>query len=51
MHLDTSYCNVSSAATKQLGTTENMSFRPEKVDWACSLRQNKKQYRMHKHMH
>ena len=37
MHLDTGRCNVSSAATKWHGTTQNMSFRPEIVDWACLL--------------
>jgi hypothetical protein len=36
------FCNVSSVATKLHGTTQNMSFRPEIVDWACSLRQKKK---------
>ena len=38
MHLDTGFCNLSSAATEWHGTTQNMSFRPEIVDW---LRQNK----------
>ena len=37
MHLDTGCCNVSSAATKWHGTTQNMSFRPKIVDWACLL--------------
>ena len=31
------FCNVSSAATEWHGTTQNLSFRPEIVDWACSL--------------
>ena len=37
MCLDTGFCNVSSAATKWHGTTENMSFRLKVVDWACLL--------------
>ena len=51
MHLDTGYCNVSSAATEWHGTTQNLSFRPEIVDWACSLWQNKKWFQRHKLVH
>ena len=42
MHPDTSFRNGSGASTKWRETTQNMSFIPEIVDWACSLRQNKK---------
>ena len=38
MHLDTGFCNVSSAATKWIGTTQNMSLRHKIVDYAYSLR-------------
>ena len=48
MHLDTDFCNVSSAATEWHGTTQNMSFRLEIVGW---LRQNKKWFRRHKLVH
>ena len=51
MHLDTGFCNVSSAATEWHGTTQNMSFRPEIVDLACSLCQNKKWFQGHKLVH
>jgi len=51
MHLDTGFWNVSSAATEWHGTTQNMSFRPEIVDWACLLGKNKKWFRRHKLMH
>ena len=51
MFLDTGFCNVSSAATKWHGTTQNMSFRLKIVDWACSLRQNKKWFWRHKLVH
>jgi hypothetical protein len=48
MHLDTGFCNLSSTATEWHGTTLNMSFRPEIVDW---LWQNKKWFRRHKLVH
>ena len=51
MCLDTGFCNVSSAATKWQGTTQNMSFKTEIVDWACLLRQNKKWFWRHKLVH
>jgi len=51
MHLDTNFCNMSSAATEWHGTTQNMSFRPEIVDWACLLWQNKKWFQRHKLVH
>ena len=37
MCLDNVICNVSSAATKWHGTTQNMSFRLKVVEWACLL--------------
>ena len=51
MYLDTGFCNVSSAARKWHGTTQNMSFRLKIVDWACLLRQNKKWFQRHKLVH
>jgi len=50
MHPDTSFRNGSHAATKWRETTQNMSFGPKEVDWACSLRINKKWFRGHKLM-
>ena len=41
-HRDTYFRNGSRAATKWRETTPNMSFGPKVVDWACSLRKNKK---------
>ena len=51
MRLDTGFCNVSSAAMKWIGTTQNMSLRLKIVDWACSLRHNKKWFWRHKLVH
>ena len=48
MHPDTHFRNGSRAATKWRETTPNMSFGPKEVDWACSLRKNKKWFRGHK---
>ena len=48
MHADTSLRNGSSASTKWHETFENMTFGPKVVDWACSLRQNKKWFWRHK---
>ena len=44
MHLDTGFCNVSSAATKWRETIQNMSFRLKVVEWACLLQQKKKRF-------
>ena len=41
MHLDTGFCNVSSAATKWIGTTQNMSLRHKIVDCTCSLQKTR----------
>ena len=40
MCLNTSFCNVSSAATKWHETFKNMSFGPKVVDWACLLQKS-----------
>ena len=50
MHPDTSFRNGSRATRKWRETTPNMSFGPKLVDWACSLRKNKKCFRGHKLM-
>ena len=42
---DTRFRNGSRAATKSRENTSNMSFGPKQVDWACSLRKNKKWFR------
>ena len=41
MCLDTGFCNVSSAAMKWQGTTQNMSSGQKIVVWACSLRKTR----------
>jgi hypothetical protein len=51
MHADTSFRNRSGASMKWRETFENMSFGPKVVDWACSLLENKKQFRRHKLVH
>ena len=50
IHPDTRFRNGSRAATKSRETTPNLSFGPKEVDWACSLRKNKKWFRGHKLM-
>jgi hypothetical protein len=45
---DTRFRNERRAATKLRETTENMSFVPKVVDWACSLRKTKKWFRWQK---
>jgi hypothetical protein len=40
--------NGSRPATKCCETTQNMSFGPKLMYWACSLRKNKKLFRRHK---
>ena len=41
MHADTSYRNGSGASTKWRETTENMSFGPKVMDWACLLQKKR----------
>ena len=50
IHPDAGFPNGPRAATKWRETTPNMSFGPKVVDWACSLRKNKKWFRWHKLM-
>ena len=38
-------------ATESRETTQKLSFGPQEVDWACSLRKNKTQLRKHKVVH
>ena len=47
-HADCSFRNGLGAMTKWSETTENMSFGPKVVDWACSLLEKKKQFWRHK---
>jgi hypothetical protein len=47
---DSPFRNGWRAATKLRETTPNMSFGPEVVDWACSLRKTKKWFRWKKFM-
>src|SRR6185503_10334991 len=51
MHPDANFHNGSGAATKWRETNKNLSFRLKEVDWACSLRQNKKWFWRHKLVH
>ena len=51
MHADNSFRNRSGASTKWRKAFENMSFGPKVVDWACSLRQNKRWFQRLKLMH
>ena len=39
------------SATESRETTQELSFGPKEVDWACSLRKNKTQLRKHKVVH
>ena len=39
------------ATSESRATTQNMSIGPKGVDWACSLRQNKKHFQKHKVVH
>jgi len=50
IHPDTRFRNGSRGATKWCETTINLSFGHKEVDWACSLRKNKKWFRGHKLM-
>ena len=47
----THFHNGARAATESRETTPNVSFGPKVVDWACSLRKNKKWFRWHKLAH
>src|SRR6185312_13209528 len=38
-------------ATESRETTQELSFGPKEVDWACLLRKNKKQLRKHNVVH
>ena len=51
MHADTSSRNGSGASTKWRESTENMSFGPKVVDWACSVLENKKRFKRQKLVH
>ena len=51
MDPDTSFRNGSGASMKWSKTSQNMSFRPKVANWACSLLENKKQFRRHKLAH
>ena len=48
---NTSFHNGYLWATESRETIQNKSFRANEVDWACSLRKNKNQLRMHKVVH
>ena len=47
----TRFHNGAHVATESRETTTNMSFGPKVVDWACSLRKNKKWFRRLKLVH
>src|SRR6185312_4128094 len=51
MHPKTRSHNLYLTATESRETTQKLSFGPKQVDWACSLRKNKTQLRMHKVLH
>src|SRR6185295_10142742 len=51
MHPKTRSHNLYLPATESRKTTQKLSFGPKQVDWACSLRKNKTQLRMHKVVH
>ena len=51
MHPNTRSHNGYLLATASHKTTQKLSFGPKEVDWACSLRKNKTQLRMHKVVH
>ena len=48
MHPETRSHNGYLLATELHETTQKLSFGPQEVDWACSLRKNKTQLRKHK---
>ena len=47
MHPETRSHNLYLPATKSCETTQILSFGPQEMDWACSLRKNKTQFRKH----
>src|SRR6185312_13516615 len=51
MHPKTRSHNLYHPATESRDTTQKLSFGPKEMDWACSLRKNKTQLRMHKVVH
>src|SRR6185503_5303840 len=51
MHPKTRSHNGYLPVTESDETTHKLSFGPQAVDWACSLRKNKTQLRMHKVVH
>src|SRR6185436_1221320 len=51
MHPKTRSHNMYLPATESHETTQNLSFGPQEVDWACSLQKNKTQLRKHKVVH
>ena len=51
MHPKTRSHNLYHPATESGETTQKLSFGPQEVDWACSLRKNKTQLRKHKVVH
>ena len=48
MHAKTRSHNGYLPVTESRETTQKLSFGPQEVDWACSLRKNKTQLRKHK---
>src|SRR6185436_1046873 len=51
MHPKTRSHNGYLPATESRETMQKLSFGPQEVDWACSLRKNKTQLRKHKVVH
>src|SRR6185437_12191765 len=51
MHPKTRSHNLYLPATESRKTMQKLSFGPQEVDWACSLRKNKTQLRKHKVVH
>src|SRR6185312_8289564 len=50
-HPETRSHNLYLPATKSCETTQKLSFGPQEMDWACSLRKTKTQLRKHKVVH
>jgi len=51
MHPKTRSHNGYHPVTESCETTQKLSFGPQEVDWACSLRKNETQLRKHKVVH
>src|SRR6185503_19496001 len=51
MHPKTRSHNLYLPATESRETMQKLSFGPQEVDWACSLRKNKTQLRKHQVVH